>query len=119
MKCAEEIPLPQPTGPVVARFRSLRLGWTDPDSGDRLTLDLGDAGDPRGAQDLLAELERQGFRRLSEREHEHPPGGGERTLGASGLAALPDERAAGARGDSVSRRMSCRVRLSQEEGGSR
>ena len=112
MKRANENPLSRPTGPVVARFRSMRLGWTDPDSGDRLTVDA------RGAEDLLNELERHGFRRLSEGE-QNPPGGGERTLGPSGLVALPDERAAGARGDSVSRRMSFRVRLSQAGGLSR
>ena len=32
---AEQRPLDRPVGPVVARFRSYRLDWTDPDTGDR------------------------------------------------------------------------------------
>lgn len=42
------------------RFRSLMLGWTDPDSGDRLTARI------RGGAEMLHELEGLGFEVLED-----------------------------------------------------
>ena len=42
------------------RFRSVRLGWTDPESGERLTVDV------RGAASFLPDLEPLGFEILRE-----------------------------------------------------
>ena len=46
------------------RFRSLMLGWTDPDSGDRLTARI------RGGAELVHELEGLGFEVLEDGQAE-------------------------------------------------
>lgn len=47
---------------VRARFRSACLGWTDPESGDRLTVRV------NGAEELVPELVAQGFELLPREE---------------------------------------------------
>lgn len=47
-------------GEFKRRFRSLMLGWTDPDSGDRLTARV------RGGAELIDELESLGFEILED-----------------------------------------------------
>lgn len=49
---------------VRARFRSACLGWTDPESGDRLTVRVD------GAEELVPELVAQGFELLPCEESE-------------------------------------------------
>jgi len=46
----------RPSGPVVGRFRSLTLDWTDPDSGRRLR------GEIEAPDEFLAQLYPQGLR---------------------------------------------------------
>lgn len=59
--------LPEPSVPSVRSApvrscRSLKLAWTDPRSGDNLTISI------RGGEQLLAGLEREGFTRLAEEQ---------------------------------------------------
>ena len=51
-----ERPLQRPTGRIVARFRSFKLDWIDPESGDH------DQGRVEGPDAYLAELRQLGFR---------------------------------------------------------
>jgi len=48
--------LPHPSGPVVGRFRSVTLDWTDPESGQRLR------GHVEAPDGYLAQLATQGLR---------------------------------------------------------
>ena len=96
----------RPVGRVIGVFRSQKLDWTDPQTGQRLELDA------FGPEAVLRELEPLGFRILCD---DDPPGGGERTLGANGQVALPDGAPALARGTSVPPPTTFDVRLSPPE----
>ena len=48
--------------------RSLKLAWTDPRSGDNLTISI------RGGESFLAGLEREGFSRLEDEQRAARPG---------------------------------------------
>jgi len=62
-------PSQQPVRPAPVRScRSLKLAWTDPRSGDNLTISI------RGGEQLLAGLEREGFSRLAEEQRAERPG---------------------------------------------
>lgn len=52
----------------VRSCRSLKLAWTDPRSGDNLTISI------RGGEQLLAGLERDGFTRLVDEQRSAPLG---------------------------------------------
>jgi hypothetical protein len=52
----------------VRSCRSLKLAWTDPGSGDNLTISI------RGGEQLLAGLEREGFTRLGDEARSTRPG---------------------------------------------
>lgn len=67
----------------VRSCRSLKLAWTDPRSGDNLTISI------RGGEQLLAGLEREGFTELAEESRSA-------RLGAASSARKAAENAGGA-----------------------
>ena len=69
-------------GAVRGRFRSALLGWTDPESGERLTVDL------HGSDSFLQALERMGFEHLADAAASGRAQ--ERSFGSPGAAAWTD-----------------------------
>lgn len=80
----------------VRSCRSLKLAWTDPRSGDNLTISI------RGGEQLLAGLEREGFTQLADEQRSALPGftSASRSAGprAGGILGEPTGGGAAARG---------------------
>jgi len=73
----------------VRSCRSLKLAWTDPRSGDNLTISI------RGGEQLLAGLEREGFTQIADESRSARPGAssssrkaGHRSSGAASRGPL-------------------------------